>query len=90
MPANQATLGRLEAVLARLEVVAAKLGVEGSFKKGSSQSASDIKALVERLEAAADKLEQRSASGGEGEYILCLLRFFFNFIRKQKITIKRW
>ncbi|KAL9958008.1 hypothetical protein ACROYT_G034969 [Oculina patagonica] len=66
MPANQATLGRLEAVLARLEVVAAKLGVEGSFKKGSSHSAADIKALVERLETAADKLEQQSALGGEG------------------------
>lgn len=66
MPANQATLGRLEAVLARLEVVAAKLGVEGSFKKGSSQSSSDIKALVARLEAVADKLDQQSASGGEG------------------------
>lgn len=75
MPANEATLGRLEAVLARLEVVAAKLGVEGSFKKGSLQSASDIKALVERLEAAADKLEQQSVSGGEGECIFCLRRF---------------
>ena len=76
MPSNQATLGRLEAVLARLEVVAAKLGVEGSFKKDSSQtqSASDIKALVDRLEAAADKLEQPSASGGEGKSILCLRR----------------
>lgn len=75
MPANQATLGRLEAVLARLEVVAAKLSVEGSSKKGSLQSASDIKALVERLEAAADKLEQQSVSSGEGECIFCLRRF---------------
>ena len=75
IPVNQATLGRLEAVLARLEVVAAKLGIEGSFKKGSFQSASDIRALVERLEAAADKLEQQSASGCEGEYIFCLPRF---------------
>lgn len=75
MPANQATLGRLEAVLARLEVVAAKLGVEGSFKKGSSQSSSDIKALVARLEAVADKLDQQSASGGEGNCVFCLRRF---------------
>lgn len=75
MPANQATLARLEAVLSRLEVVASKLGVEGSFKKGSSRSASDIQALVERLENAANKLDQQSASGGEGKYI-CIFKNF--------------
>lgn len=82
MPANQATLGRLEAVLARLEVVAAKLGVEGSFKKGNSQSSSDIKALVSRLEAVADKLDQQSASGGEGDCIFFAFGGFLNFIRE--------
>lgn len=65
MPANQATLGRLEAVLARLETVATKLGIEGTPKKGSTQSAADIQALVGRLEAAADKIEQ-STPGAEG------------------------
>lgn len=85
MPANQATLDRLEALLARLEVVAAKLGVEGSFKKGSSQSASDIKVLVERLEAAADKLEQQSTSGGEGEYILVLSKVFLISFENREI-----
>lgn len=65
MPANQATLGRLEAVLARLETVATKLGIEGTPKKGSAHSAADIQALVERLEAAADKIEQ-STPGAEG------------------------
>lgn len=85
MPANQATLDRLEALLARLEVVAAKLGVEGCFKKGSSQSASDIKVLVERLEAAADKLEQQSTSGGEGEYILVLSKVFLISFENREI-----
>lgn len=85
MPANQATLDRLEALLARLEVVAAKLDVEGSFKKGSSQSASDIKVLVERLEAAADKLEQQSTSGGEGEYILVLSKVFLISFENREI-----
>ena len=76
MPTNQATLSRLEAVLARLEVVTVKLGVEGAFyKKGSSHSAADIKSLVERLEAAADKLEQQSALGGEGEIFVSLKLF---------------
>lgn len=67
MPANQATVSKLEAVLARLEVVADKLGAtESSVKKGSAQA--DIQSLVERLETAAGKLEQmQSASTGEGE-----------------------
>ena len=70
MPANQATVGRLEAVLARLETVAAKLGIESTPKKGSAHSEADIRSLVERLEAAADKIEQQS-SGAEGKCILC-------------------
>ena len=72
MPANQATLDKLEAVLARLETVASKLGIESVPKKGGAQSAADIQALVERLEAAADKIEEQSTPGTEGKYILSL------------------
>ena len=66
MPANQATLNRLEAVLARLETVAVKLGIDSPAKRGHVQSSADILSLVERLEAAADKIEQQS-SGGVGK-----------------------
>ena len=69
MPANQATLNRLEAVLARLETVAVKLGIDSPAKRGHVQSSADILSLVERLEAAADKIEQQS-SGGVGKSIL--------------------
>ena len=67
MPANQATLSKLEAVLARLELVADKLGLaECSFKKGGTEA--DIQALVERLENVAGKLEQlKSGASGEGD-----------------------
>ena len=67
MPANQATLNKLEAVLVRLELVADKLGqAESSIQKGGSQA--DIQALVERLEKAAGKLEQlKSGKIGEGK-----------------------
>lgn len=68
MPANQATLNRLEAVLARLETVAVKLGIDSPAKRGHAQSSADILSLVERLEAAADKIEQQS-SGGVGKCI---------------------
>ena len=86
MPANQATLGRLEAVLARLETVAAKLGIESVPKKGSAQSAADIQALVERLEAVADKIEHQSTPGAAGKYILTL-EGGFNLLLK--ITSKK-
>ena len=69
MPANQATLNRLEVVLARLETVAVKLGIDSPAKRGHVQSSADILSLVERLEAAADKIEQQS-SGGVGKSIL--------------------
>ena len=67
MPANQATLSRLEAVLARLETVATQLGIESVPKKGTVHTTADIKSLVERLEAAADKIEQQSSQGAEGK-----------------------
>lgn len=72
MPANQATLSRLEAVLARLETVAAKLGIESVPKKGTAHSTADIKLLVERLEAAVEKIEQQRSLGAEGKDILSL------------------
>lgn len=78
MPANQATMGRLEAVLARLETVAAKLGIESTPKKGSAHSEADIRSLVERLEAAADKIEQQS-SGAEGSGKI--VEFYDEFLR---------
>lgn len=67
MPANQATLSKLEAVLARLELVADKLGLtECSIKKGGTEA--DVQALVERLENVAGKLEQlKSGASGEGD-----------------------
>ena len=67
MPANQATLSKLEAVLARLELVADKLGLaECSIKKGGTEA--DIQALVDRLENVAGKLEQlKSGASGEGD-----------------------
>lgn len=67
MPANQATLSKLEAVLARLELVADKLGLaECSIKKGETEA--DVQALVERLENVAGKLEQlKSGASGEGD-----------------------
>lgn len=67
MPANQATLSKLEAVLARLELVADKLGlVECSIKKGGTEA--DIQALVERLENVVGKLEQlKSGASGKGD-----------------------
>lgn len=68
MPANQATLNRLEVVLARLETVAVKLGIDSPAKRGHVQSSADILSLVERLEAAADKIEHQS-SGGVGKCI---------------------
>lgn len=68
MPANQATLNRLEVVLARLETVAVKLGIDSPAKRGHAQSSADILSLVERLEAAADKIEQQP-SGGVGKCI---------------------
>ena len=68
MPANQATLNRLEVVLARLETVAVKLGIDSPAKRGHVQSSADILSLVERLEAAADKIEQQF-SGGVGKCI---------------------
>lgn len=68
MPANQATLNRLEVVLARLETVAVKLGIDSPAKRGHVQSSADILSLVERLEAAAAKIEQQS-SGGVGKCI---------------------
>lgn len=67
MPANQATLSKLEAVLARLELVADKLGLaECSIKKGRTEA--DVQTLVERLENVAGKLEQlKSGASGEGD-----------------------
>lgn len=67
MPANQATLSKLEAVLARLELVADKLGrAECSIKKGGTEA--DVQTLVERLENVAGKLEQlKSGASGEGD-----------------------
>lgn len=70
MPANQVTLNRLEAVLARLETVAVKLGIDSPAKRGHAQSSADIQSLVERLEAAADKIEQQSSGGvGSGKIV---------------------
>lgn len=74
MPANEATLVKLEAVLTRLETVAARLGIEGVPKKGTSgHSRVDIQKLVERLEAAADKIEQQSSPGGGGKRVYFLM-----------------
>ncbi|CAH3018732.1 unnamed protein product [Porites evermanni] len=70
MPANQATLNRLEVVLARLETVAVKLGIDSPAKRGHTQSSADILSLVERLEAAADKIEEQSSGGvGSGKIV---------------------
>lgn len=87
MPANQATLDRLEAVLVRLETVAAKLGIGSVPTKGSARlrSVADIQALVERVEAVADKIERQSTPGTEGKYILTLEG---GFILLLKITSK--
>ena len=65
MPSSQPTLGRLEASLARLEAVAAKLGIEDSLKKQGERSAADLRTLIERLEAVADKLDDTGR--GEGK-----------------------
>lgn len=79
MPANQATLNKLEAVLVRLELVADKLGqAESSIQKGGSQA--DIQALVERLEKAAGKLEQLK-SGKIGEGSGKIVQFYDEFFK---------
>lgn len=84
MPANQATLSKLEAVLARLELVADKLGLaECSIKKGGTEA--DVQALVERLENVAGKLEQLK-SGASGEGSGKIVEFYDEFL-KGKIQV---